>query len=625
MVMEEQHSDMELAAEKIPVPQVPKSVEMPSVDMNCRIKNVSRGKPRFRKKALHAAILKQMEFYFSDANLSKDRFLGNLIKQDPYVDLSVFTRCNKIRELTTDINRIAKALQASTILSISEDGTKVCRTTPIKQKENTEDCTIYVQNLPLDANHDWLSSIFSEYGNVAYVSIPHYKHNKKIKGFAFVEFDTSKEAKKCIKAFKKIGCLLPSHTNPDELLSITTFDDAEKDVTMGSKMLKANQNEMCLNTDINSRVKVIENVDTTIKNENNECSISESTKREDHSKDSKKVMKRKHSSSSETNTNTDNENDITISLPKKPKKEEENTGEITDNQCCDIKHENSTPNENVLIQESDKMDLTEEETIEMNDISQESKKKIKSENNDNSSTMQNTSDEKIKIIIENVDKANTDEAIGDEKKKKRKRKRKSRIIDDPVGNIGLQIMAKKDWKHLRNKYLELQRAKMKQLKQHLKKKRNQWFNYDRTKADKEETEEKEKVSVVDKTPVRSFSFTTGVIVKIELNEPCADPKGLKMELKGNNSIKYIDVSEGASEVYVRCDTPESAQSFIKKSNKDQNMKILKDEEERSYWDKILQDREEKLGKKIRVKQRGRSKLLKKAEKELGKHIKFDEV
>lgn len=85
------------------------------------------------------------------------------------------------------------------MLSISEDGLKVCRITPIKQKENTEDCTVYVQNLPPDANHDWLSTIFSQYGNVAYVSIPHYKINKKIKGFAFVEFDTPEEAKKCIK------------------------------------------------------------------------------------------------------------------------------------------------------------------------------------------------------------------------------------------------------------------------------------------------------------------------------------------------------------------------------------------------------------------------------------------
>lgn len=37
------------------------------------------------------------------------------------------------------------------------------------------------------------------------------------------------------------------------------------------------------------------------------------------------------------------------------------------------------------------------------------------------------------------------------------------------------------------------------------------------------------------------------------------------------------MSEGANEVYVRCDTPESAQSFIQKSNKERNMIILKSE------------------------------------------------
>ena len=37
------------------------------------------------------------------------------------------------------------------------------------------------------------------------------------------------------------------------------------------------------------------------------------------------------------------------------------------------------------------------------------------------------------------------------------------------------------------------------------------------------------------------------------------------------------------------------------------------------------DRSEKMMKRVKVNQRGRNKLLKKAEKELGKHIKFDEV
>lgn len=101
--------------------------------------------------------------------------------------------------LTTDVSRIAKALERSTVLKVSEDGTKVCRSTPFNKKENIDECTVYVQNLPLHADHDWLTLVFSNYGPVVYVSIPRYKNNKKIKGFAFVEFDTPLGAKECIK------------------------------------------------------------------------------------------------------------------------------------------------------------------------------------------------------------------------------------------------------------------------------------------------------------------------------------------------------------------------------------------------------------------------------------------
>lgn len=48
-----------------------------------------------------------------------------------------------------------------------------------------------------------------------------------------------------------------------------------------------------------------------------------------------------------------------------------------------------------------------------------------------------------------------------------------------------------------------------------------------------------------------------------------------------------------------------------------------DDEEKVYWDKIARDREEKLSRKDK-KQRGREKLLKRAEKQLGKCIKFDQ-
>lgn len=79
--MEEQGSDMELASENIPVPQIKQELKVDTIKRNNK-SSVSSGKPRLRKKALHASILKQMEFYFSDANLNKDRFLSELLKEN---------------------------------------------------------------------------------------------------------------------------------------------------------------------------------------------------------------------------------------------------------------------------------------------------------------------------------------------------------------------------------------------------------------------------------------------------------------------------------------------------------------------------------------------------------------
>lgn len=41
------------------------------------------GKGRKRKKQYYKTIRQQMEFYFGDANLSKDRFLNKMIAADP--------------------------------------------------------------------------------------------------------------------------------------------------------------------------------------------------------------------------------------------------------------------------------------------------------------------------------------------------------------------------------------------------------------------------------------------------------------------------------------------------------------------------------------------------------------
>lgn len=140
------------------------------------------------------------------------------------VDLQLFLKCNKIRKLTTNLEDIRKALRKSELIEVSEDGTRLSRKLPIKVKENVEECTIYVEQLKPDATHDWVKEVFSEFGTVVYVSIPKYRNNGVIKGFAFVEFDTEEGANATLQHFESINCKIPSSMEPDKLMSISTFE-----------------------------------------------------------------------------------------------------------------------------------------------------------------------------------------------------------------------------------------------------------------------------------------------------------------------------------------------------------------------------------------------------------------
>jgi len=76
---------------------------------------------------LDAKIVKQVEYYFSDANLKRDHFFQKEILKDPegYISMEVLLRCNKLKQLTEDAQVVANALKASEAVSVSEDASKV--------------------------------------------------------------------------------------------------------------------------------------------------------------------------------------------------------------------------------------------------------------------------------------------------------------------------------------------------------------------------------------------------------------------------------------------------------------------------------------------------------------------
>lgn len=90
-----------------------------------------------------------------------------------------------------------------------------------------------------------------------------------------------------------------------------------------------------------------------------------------------------------------------------------------------------------------------------------------------------------------------------------------------------------------------------------------------------------------------------------------------------SQVKYIDIKEGSTEAYLRLDSPSAAENFAKDfSSADHICSILTGKEEELYWNKIKQDREDKLLKRIKTKPK--VKFIEKTTKN-STHIRFDDI
>ena len=92
-----------------------------------------------------AAVKKQIEYYLSDTNLSRDKFFREQIETDKqgWVDIAHFLNCNKIKNMKTSSAQIADACADSSEVDVNPDKTKIRRkgnkTLPERNTERRRD------------------------------------------------------------------------------------------------------------------------------------------------------------------------------------------------------------------------------------------------------------------------------------------------------------------------------------------------------------------------------------------------------------------------------------------------------------------------------------------------------
>jgi hypothetical protein len=157
-------------------------------------------------KIIHS-LRKQVEFYFGDPNLTKDKSLRRMISQHAkgYIPLEKLLSFNKINLILFDAHfsslkekkkALLEAIKKSNILKLNKNGTLVKRRIPFNWKIVNSEAyknqvnrrMIYVENLPNFTSHNMLADIFSQYGRILHISLPRHK-TKAVKGFAFIEFE----------------------------------------------------------------------------------------------------------------------------------------------------------------------------------------------------------------------------------------------------------------------------------------------------------------------------------------------------------------------------------------------------------------------------------------------------
>ncbi|XXG67709.1 hypothetical protein AAC387_Pa06g0986 [Persea americana] len=162
---------------------------------------------------LRHKIVHQVEYYFSDENLPKDKFLLKYVKKDKgFVPIAVIASFRKMKKLVQDNSLIETALRTSSQLVVSSDGKKVKRLHPLLDSniEDVKSRTVLVENLPEDYSTESIQQIFGDVGIIKNICIrdPHALHEStktskaelaiSSKLHALVEYETVEAAEKAV-------------------------------------------------------------------------------------------------------------------------------------------------------------------------------------------------------------------------------------------------------------------------------------------------------------------------------------------------------------------------------------------------------------------------------------------
>lgn len=156
---------------------------------------------------LHEKIAKQIEYYFSDVNLVKDKFMQEQLKKNNNtVKLSVLTTFARLASMTKDENVILKALEdvQSDFMEVDKVEKLIRRKKPlpdrVEYQKQLDLRTVHISSFPDSVKFDDLHRFCSRFGEVESLSMRQHFKTKHFKGCIHVVYKTEADAKRVFES-----------------------------------------------------------------------------------------------------------------------------------------------------------------------------------------------------------------------------------------------------------------------------------------------------------------------------------------------------------------------------------------------------------------------------------------
>ena len=163
-----------------------------------------------------AKILRQVEFYFGDFNLPRDRFLQEKMDENEgWIPMDTMLNFKRLATLSSDHSVILESLKESELMEIDLENKKIRRKPSLAVPEWNEErkkeimaMTIYCKGFPKDDTLDEIMPYFEKLAPIQNVQLRMYvdKRNgtKGFKGSVFVTFKDKESAEKFMQSEDKL-------------------------------------------------------------------------------------------------------------------------------------------------------------------------------------------------------------------------------------------------------------------------------------------------------------------------------------------------------------------------------------------------------------------------------------